>query len=122
GYRSRFVLQPGLIYLDGNSLGALPTETAERLGRMVREEWGAGLVRSWNTYDWVSSPFTLGAKLAPLIGAASDEVIVTDTTSVNIFKLVMAALELQPQRHTLLSEVGNFPTDLYVCEGAVRAF
>ncbi|HLZ84012.1 MAG TPA: kynureninase [Caulobacteraceae bacterium] len=115
--RGGFDLPPGLIYLDGNSLGALPRRTAAQVGEAIEIQWGAGLVRSWNTHDWIGAPARVGAKIAPLIGAAADEVIVADSTSVNLFKLVCGALGLRPDRRVILTEPGNFPTDLYVLQG-----
>jgi kynureninase len=98
GYRKQFALPPGVVYLDGNSLGALPLGTAARLGEVVRREWGEGLVRSWNSADWIGMPRRVGAMIAPLIGAAPDEVIACDSTSVNLFKLIAAALAMRPGR------------------------
>ena len=89
-FRGRFALPPDIVYLDGNSLGALPVETAPRLGKTVRAEWGKGLIRSWNSHDWVGAPRRVGDKIAALVGAEKGEVVVADSTSVNIFKLVMA--------------------------------
>ena len=117
GYRKHFMLPPGVVYLDGNSLGALPLGTASRLGEVVRREWGEGLVRSWNAADWISMPRRVGAMIAPLIGARADEVIACDSTSVNLFKLIAAALAMRPGRKVVLSEPGNFPTDLYMIAG-----
>jgi kynureninase len=119
-FRDRFILPPGVAYFDGNSLGALPRETVNRIAKVVQQEWGRDLIRSWNLHDWINSPLKVGAKIARLIGASSDEVVVTDTTSVNVFRLALTALEMQPGRSEVLSEAGNFPTDLYVCEGATR--
>jgi kynureninase len=119
-FRARFHLPEGVIYLDGNSLGALPLETVARLGAVVREEWGEGLIRSWNSADWFHAPRRVGAKLARLIGAKAHEVVVADSTSVNLFKLIVAALRARPGRATVLSEPGNFPTDLYMVESALR--
>jgi kynureninase len=116
--REDFRLPDGVIYLDGNSLGALPRRTPARLGEVVEREWGQGLVRSWNAHDWIGAPARLGARIAPLIGAAADEVIVADSTSVNLFKLVCGALGVRPDRRVVLTEPGNFPTDLYVLQGA----
>jgi kynureninase len=121
-FRDRFVLPPGVVYLDGNSLGALPREAIGRIAAVVEEQWGRDLIRSWNLHDWINSPVILGAKISRLIGAATDEVVVTDTTSVNLFRLVLTALEMQSGRSDVLSEAGNFPTDLYVSEGATRIF
>jgi kynureninase len=117
-----FAIPKNLVYLDGNSLGALPRSALDRLTKVMKQEWGEGLVRSWNSCDWFNSPARIGKKIAGLIGAGGDEVVVTDSTSVNVSRLVLAALELQPGRTEVLSECGNFPTDLYACEGAVRAF
>ena len=117
GWRGHFALPPGMIYLDGNSLGALPLGTASRLGEVIRREWGEGLVRSWNAADWILLPRRVGAMIAPLIGAAPHEVIACDSTSVNLFKLIAAALAMKPGRKVVLSEPGNFPTDLYMIAG-----
>ncbi len=120
-FRSRFALPPGLIYLDGNSLGALPAATPARLAQLIAEEWGSGLIRSWNSSaagpGWVDFPQRLGDKLAPLIGAAAGTVRVCDSTSINLFKLIAAALALRPGRTVIVSEADNFPTDLYIAEG-----
>ncbi len=117
-FRDRFRLPDGVIYLDGNSLGALPAATGERLGAAVAEEWGRGLIRSWNSHDWIGAPARVGGKIARLIGARPDEIIVADSTSVNLFKLIAAAVQSQPGRGVIVSEPGNFPTDLYVAQGA----
>ncbi|WP_129794186.1 kynureninase [Sphingosinicella sp. CPCC 101087] len=117
-YRDRFRLPPGCIYLDGNSLGALPATTSARLTRVVEEEWGQHLIRSWNDHDWIAAPARIGAKIARLIGATSKEVIVADSTSANLFKLIVAALRARPDRRAIVTEAGNFPTDLYVTQSA----
>ncbi|MEN9507504.1 MAG: kynureninase [Gemmatimonadota bacterium] len=119
-FRSRFALPDGVTYLDGNSLGALPVATVERQMAVLRDEWGHGLIRSWNSADWIGSPARVGAKIARLIGAAPHEVTVADSTSVNLFKLIVGALQMQRGRHVVLSEPGNFPTDLYLIESAIR--
>lgn len=116
-YRERFALPQDVIYLDGNSLGALPKATPARLTEVVQSEWGEGLIRSWNDADWIGLPQRVGAKIAPLIGARPHEVIAADSTSVNLFKLIAAALQMRPGRKTILSEPGNFPTDLYMIAG-----
>jgi kynureninase len=116
-YRARFALPPGVIYLDGNSLGALPAATPARLAEVVAGQWGEGLIRSWNTADWIGLPQRVGARIAPLVGAAPHEVIAADSTSVNLFKLIAGALALRPGRKVVLSEPGNFPTDLYMIAG-----
>ena len=116
-FRRRFALPSGIIYLDGNSLGALPVDTAARLEKGLRQEWGDGLIRSWNTHDWIGAPRRVGDKIASLVGAGKGEVVVADSTSVNIFKLLMAAIGARPGRNVILTESGNFPTDLYVAQG-----
>ena len=115
--RDRFVLPNGVIYLDGNSLGALPSATPGRLADVVQREWGDGLIRSWNEAGWIDLPRRVGDKIARLIGARAGEVIVADSTSVNLFKLLAGALSLQPTRRVILTEEHNFPTDLYIAEG-----
>lgn len=117
GYRGRFTLPEGVIYLDGNSLGALPRATPAAVQRVVEQEWGEGLIRSWNSAGWFEAAGRVGAKIAPLIGAAPHEVIACDSTSVNLFKLIAAALAMRPGRQVVLSEPGNFPTDLYMIAG-----
>ena len=119
-YRERFDVPEGVIYLDGNSLGCLPRATPERLAQVVHDEWGRDLIRSWNTAGWIDMPARIGAKIAPLIGALPHEVIACDSTSVNLFKLISAALAMRPGRKVVLSEPGNFPTDLYMIEGLER--
>lgn len=121
-FRERFILPDGVIYLDGNSLGALPKATPAALARVVECEWGEGLIRSWNDAGWFDMASRIGAKIAPLIGAAPGEVIACDSTSVNLFKLIAAALAHharsgRPGRKVVLSEPGNFPTDLYMIAG-----
>ena len=121
GFRDRFTLPDGVIYLDGNSLGALPKAAVERVHQVVTGEWGEGLIRSWNASDlgagWINLPQRIGAKIAPMIGARASEVIVADSVSVNLFKLISAALTMRPGREVILSEPGNFPTDLYMIQG-----
>jgi kynureninase len=115
--RTRFNLPPGVIYLDGNSLGALPAVAAARVGEVVEAQWGKDLIGSWNTHGWIDAPSRVGARIAPLIGAQGHEVVVADSTSVNLFKLAVGALALRPGRSTVLAEAGNFPTDLHVLQG-----
>ena len=119
-FRDRFVLPEGIVYLDGNSLGALPRAAAARQRRMVEEEWGEELIRSWNSRGWIDAPQRVGAKIARLIGAKPHEVIVADSVTVNLFKLILAAASLSPERPVLLSESGNFHTDLHVASGAAE--
>jgi kynureninase len=119
-YRAEFVLDdPELIYLDGNSLGRLPRRTVARLREVVEAEWGRRLIRGWGE-GWMAASAALGGKLARLLGVAADEVIVADSTSVDLFKLVLAALAARPGRRTVVSDDLNFPSDLYVLQGALR--
>lgn len=118
--RARFRLPDGLIYLDGNSLGALPAETPGVMADSVETAWGDRLIRSWNE-GWIEAPRRIGDRIAPLIGAARGEVIACDSTSANLYKLIVAALQASDGRRSVLSEAGNFPTDLHVAEGAVAA-
>ena len=115
--RDDFVLPGGVVYLDGNSLGALPRATAARVRDVVALEWGESLIRGWNSHGWIDLPTRVASLLAPLVGAAADEVAVADSTSVNLFKLLAGALRLRPGRRVILSEEENFPTDLYVAQG-----
>ncbi len=115
--RGAFVLPDGLVYLDGNSLGALPRRAVERVGDAVAREWGEGLVSSWNEHGWIDLPARVAAKIAPLVGARPSEVAVADSTSVNLFKLLAGGLRLRPGRRMIVSERGNFPTDVYVAQG-----
>lgn len=115
--RDRFQLPEGVIYLDGNSLGALPKSVPSRMAMAIEQEWGVGLIRSWNDADWYPAPQRVGARVALLVGADKDEVIMADSTSVNLFKVLAGALRLRPGRRRILSECGNFPTDVYVASG-----
>jgi kynureninase len=122
--RELFTLPAGVIYLDGNSLGPLPKAAPERIARAVREEWGEGLIRSWNSAGWFDLPRKLGDRIATLVGAGPGEVVATDSTSINLFKVLSAALAIAaadaPGRRTIVSERSNFPTDLYIAEGLCR--
>ena len=122
--KKQFVLPPGMVYLDGNSLGAQPFETAERVRAVVEDEWGAGLIKSWNDAGWISLPQRVGDKIARLIGARPGEVIVADSTSLNMYKVLSAALaEVQGRdaaRRVVVSERSNFPTDLYIAQSVAR--
>jgi kynureninase len=108
-----------VIYLDGNSLGALPRSTAARVSRVIEREWGEDLITSWNRHDWIGMPQRVGDKIARLIGADAGEVVVSESTSLNLFKVLAAALKMRPGRRVILSERENFPTDLYIAEGLV---
>jgi kynureninase len=111
-FRDRFRIPEGMIYLDGNSLGSLPRATPDRLARTIEREWGDGLVASWNDTRWLDAPTRIGGKIARLIGAAADEVVACDSTSLNLFKLVMAAAAARPG--AIVAEADNFPSDVYV--------
>ncbi|MEU6427279.1 kynureninase [Microbispora sp. NPDC046973] len=119
-FRDEFSLPPGVVYLLGNSLGALPRRTPERVAHTVETEWGVHLGASWNTAGWWDMPQSTGDRIAPLIGAGPGDVLAGDSTSVNIFKVVTAALPLRPGRRVIVSDLDNFPTDRYVVEGAAR--
>ncbi|WP_425128544.1 kynureninase [Burkholderia latens] len=122
--RGQFALPDGVIYLDGNSLGAQPRASAARAQQVIGAEWGEGLIRSWNTAGWFALPHRLGDKLATLIGGAPGETVVTDTISINLFKLLSAMLRHQaeraPERRVIVSERSNFPTDLYIAQGLIE--
>ena len=112
--RERFVVPEGLTYLDGNSLGAMPRAVPDIVRDVVTRQWGQDLISSWNTNDWWSAPARVGGLLARLIGAADDEVVVADSTSANLFKVLVAAARLRPDRRVLVIEPGTFPADLYI--------
>lgn len=122
--RALFTLPQGVIYLDGNSLGVLPRATAARVARVITEEWGEGLIRSWNSAGWFHLPQRLGDKIAALVGAAPGEVVATDSTSVNLYKVLNAALRMAasdaPARKVIVSERANFPTDLYIAQSLCK--
>ena len=122
--RDQFSLPAGVIYLDGNSLGALPKTTAARVAEVVTQEWGVGLIRSWNKAGWFELPQRLGDKIARLIGANLGEVVATDSTSINLYKVLSAALSIAghdaPGRKVIVSERSNFPTDLYIAESLCK--
>jgi kynureninase len=116
-FRERFVLPEGLIYLDGNSLGPVPKATPGRIAEVISREWGESLIRAWTEHGWIDLPLRVGDKIARLIGAAPGTTAVADSTSVNLFKLLAAALDARPGRPVILTETGNFPTDLYMAQG-----
>ncbi len=122
--REQFVIPEGTIYLDGNSLGMLPKTTSSRVREVVEQEWGQDLIRSWNTAGWMDLPQRIGDKIARLVGAAPCELVVADSTSVNLFKVLSAALQIAradaPARRVMLSERSNFPTDLYMAESLAK--
>ncbi len=119
-FRQEFAIpDPDLIYMDGNSLGRLPRRTAERVEHIVSQEWGSRLIRSWNE-GWYTAPLRLGDKIGRLVGAAPGQVAVSDSTSVNLFKLVLSALALRPERARIITDDLNFPSDLYILQSCVR--
>ncbi|MEP7241348.1 MAG: kynureninase [Devosia sp.] len=116
-FRDRFLLPDGLVYMDGNSLGPLTKAAAARARAVVETEWGEGLIRSWNSADWIDLPRRVGDRIATLIGAEPGTVLAADSTSINIFKLLAIAAGMRPDRGTILLEAGDFPTDRYIAEG-----
>ncbi len=120
GHRGHFLLPDEVVYLGGNSLGALPAALPARLDAVIREQWGRDLISSWNRHAWIDLPVRLGEAVAALIGAGPGQVVAADSTSVNLFKLLAAALDAGPGRKVILSVEGNFPTDLYMAQGLAR--
>ncbi len=120
-YRDLFHIPDGVIYLDGNSLGAMVKTAPERVKQAVEQEWATDLISSWNKAGWWELPQSLGTKIAPLVGANADSVIVTDSTTINLYKAFHAALALRPDRSVIIAEETSFPTDLYIAEGAMAS-
>lgn len=114
--RKNFVIPEGVIYLDGNSLGMMATTVSDRLAELTESEWSHGLIRSWSTAGWFDLPVTVGNRIAPIIGAGADEVVVGESTSVNLFRCMAAAMLKNATRSTILVESDNFPTDNYLAE------
>jgi kynureninase len=121
GLRDRFFIPEGIIYLDGNSLGPMPRAAAGILNRTIEQEWGRDLIRSWNSAGWFEMPVRLGDRVGALIGAAPGQTLVCDTTSINLYKAIHAAIDLRPDRDVLIAEDASFPTDLYIIEGAMKS-
>ena len=119
--RSLFHMPDGLIYLDGNSLGPLPIAAKARVARLLTEEWGEQLIRGWNTAGWMVQPRRIGDRLGKLIGAPEGSVTVGDTLSIKVYQALTSALELNPKRRVILSDSGNFPSDLYMADGLIRS-
>ena len=115
-----FSIPEGMIYLDGNSLGALPKGAMERATQIIEKEWGQGLIKSWNEAGWFTLVERIGDKIATLIGADKGEVISCDATGLNVYKLVAAALEMRPDRKTIIMEGSNFPTNNYMVQGLIK--
>ncbi|MEH2548341.1 kynureninase [Bradyrhizobium sp. AZCC 2262] len=119
--KSLFAIPDGLIYLDGNSLGPLPVAAADRVGRMIAEEWGKHLIKGWNVAGWMTQPRRIGDRIGRLIGAAEGTVVVGDTLSIKVYQALASALELNPSRRVILSDSGNFPSDLYIASGLLES-
>jgi kynureninase len=118
--KHHFHIPEGMIYLDGNSLGPIPKAVPAAVQNMLTDEWGETLIRGWNNAGWMAQPLNLGNQIAPLIGAEPDSVAIGDTLSIKVFQALAAALQLNPDRRKILSDNGNFPTDLYMAEGLIR--
>ncbi|MGI3169657.1 kynureninase [Pseudooceanicola sp. C21-150M6] len=118
--KERFVLPEGMIYLDGNSLGPLPRAVVPHLAEVVGEQWGQHLIKGWNVDDWMGQPLRVGNLVARLIGAAEGTVVMGDTLSLKVYQALSAALEMRPERKVILSDNGNFPSDLYIAQGLIR--
>lgn len=115
--RRLFELPDGVIYMDGNSLGALPRSVKPRLAEVIEQQWGRDLIKSWNLHDWIDLPGRVAERIARLVGAEPRTMMVADSTSINLFKALSMALNLRPDRRVIVSEIGNFPTDLYIAQG-----
>jgi len=120
-WRDLFVIPDGVIYLDGNSLGPLPRAAAATLRHTIEQEWGDGLIKSWNSAGWFDLPLRLGDRIGALLGAAPGQTVVSDTTSINLYKAVHAAIGLRPGRDVVIAEAASFPTDLYILEGVMQS-
>jgi kynureninase len=121
GFRDRFVIPEGIIYLDGNSLGPMPRAAAAVMSRTIEQEWGHDLIRSWNSAGWFEMPARLGDRVGALLGAAPGQTVVCDTTSINLYKAIHAAIGLRSDRNVVIAEDESFPTDLYIIEGAMKS-
>jgi kynureninase len=119
-HKRKFKLPAGIIYLDGNSLGALPKTVTQHITEVINDQWGQTLISSWNDFDWINLPAKVGNKIGQLTGAEHNSVICADSTSINLFKLLSAATQLTPNRKVILSDTGNFPNDLYVIQGLIK--
>lgn len=120
--RDRFVLPAETLYLDGNSLGPRPVGVAERVAAVITDEWGTDLIRSWNLHGWIDAPTRIGDRIGTMIGAAPGQVVAADSTSVNLYKQLVAALWLRPERRTIVTEGVNFPTDRYLIDAVAAQF
>ncbi|MEL6572535.1 MAG: kynureninase [Pseudomonadota bacterium] len=118
--KDRFHIPDGVIYLDGNSLGPLPKGVDDVIGKMVRDQWGAHLIKGWNIDGWMDQPRRVGDKIGSLIGAPSGTVTMGDTLSVKVYQALSAGLRIRPDRRVILSDSGNFPSDLYMAQGLIQ--
>ncbi|MEO8530581.1 MAG: kynureninase, partial [Deltaproteobacteria bacterium] len=118
--KALFHVPQGMTYLDGNSLGAMPKAALARVAETVTAEWGEMLITAWNRAGWMAQPGLLGDRIGRLIGAAPGSVMVGDTLSIKVYQLLASALEMRPERRVILSDSGNFPSDLYMAEGLIR--
>lgn len=119
-WRNHFKLPGGITYFDGMSLGPLTIAASEKISEAVEDQWGRGLIRSWNSAGWINAPERVGTLIAPLLGVMDEEVVVGDSTSVNLFRLLIAAIRLRPDRNVIVIESNNFPTDIYVARGVEK--
>lgn len=119
--RALFDIPPDLIYLDGNSLGVLPKAASARAEQVIREEWGQQLIRAWNTAHWMEQPKRVGNKISQLVGAPDNSIVIGDTLSIKVYQALASALALNPERKIILSDSGNFPTDLYMAQGLAQS-
>ena len=119
-FKDLFHIPEGMIYLDGNSLGLMPKASAARVQEVAHKEWSEGLISSWSGAGWFHLPITAGNRIAPIVGAGENEIAVGDSTSVNLFKCLAAALKLRPGRNIIVSEADNFPTDHYIASGVAN--
>lgn len=119
--KSLFDLPEGIIYLDGNSLGPLPCDVSQHVGDMVQNEWGQLLIKGWNEAQWMEQPRRVGNLIARLVGAQTGSIVMGDTLSIKVYQALSAALELRPERRVILSDSGNFPTDLYMAQGLIES-
>ncbi|MEX0280955.1 MAG: kynureninase, partial [Arenibacterium sp.] len=118
--KSKFHLPEGTIYLDGNSLGPLPKATAARVASVIEEEWGDMLITGWNKAGWMAQPTEIGDRIGRLIGAEKGQVTTGDTLSIKIYQALASALQMRPERRVVLSDTGNFPSDLYMAQGLLQ--
>lgn len=119
--KDQFIVPEGMIYLDGNSLGPLPSAAAGRISSMVEDEWGELLIKGWNQAGWMQQPIQLGDRIGKLVGAPSGTVVIGDTLSIKVYQALAAALAMRPDRKVILSDTGNFPTDLYMADGLIKS-